>query len=90
MVPSDRENKNGDRQAKKKSDTTSVSSILTSSVSAWALSLRYGSKAEILRFPSYQFCLDSLSYKGGIYMSPVYLSFTSVRTEETTGNLLKK
>ena len=50
LVPSVREIKNGDRQANKKSDTTSVSSTLTSSVSAWALSLRYGNKAEILKF----------------------------------------
>ena len=34
----------------KKSDTTSVSSTLTSSVSAWTLSLRYGNEAEILKF----------------------------------------
>ena len=36
--------------SKKKSDPTSVSSTLISSVSAWALSLRYGNKAEILKF----------------------------------------
>ena len=34
---------------KKKSDPTSVSSTLISSVSAWALSLRYRNKAEILK-----------------------------------------
>ena len=34
----------------KKSDPTTVSSTLISSVSAWALSLRYGNKAEILKF----------------------------------------
>ena len=49
-VPSVREIKNGDRQANKKSDNTSVSSTLTSSFSAWALSLRYGNEAEILKF----------------------------------------
>ena len=36
---------------KKKADTTLVSSTLTSSVSAWALNLRYGNEAEILNFP---------------------------------------
>ena len=35
---------------KKKSDPTSVSSTLISSVSAWALSLSYGNKAEIMKF----------------------------------------
>ena len=35
---------------KKKSDTSSASSTLPSSVSAWALSLRYGNKAETLKF----------------------------------------
>ena len=34
----------------KKSDPTSVSSTQISSVSAWALSLRYGNKAEKLKF----------------------------------------
>ena len=50
LVPSVREIKNGDRQANKKSDTTLVSSTLTSFVLAWALSLRYGNEAEILKF----------------------------------------
>ena len=48
------------KQKKKQSDPTSVSSTQISSVSAWALSLRYGNKAEKLQLPNLP---DSLSYR---------------------------